>query len=523
MSKTDKGGWVTSKELLSRTEISRATLNNYIKMGIIPKPVVKRPTEDLGNIKKIGYFPEAVVERIQLIKRMKMEGDTMEKITNELKGLADTSQLFSNTRGSNVSPLQKHTSSESGPEERTRSRAISGNRGLTLTIDNIDFPAFLVNWNFEIEWINRQAEEAIFNKEVTSIAELESRNIFKIFFSWEVHDHLRNWKELISFHMAFAKSRLTKTDILNLYHGISESEVRFLQSVYDDLSPSSDEGVDTTHMDIVKTEGSQVAYDVHSVFFREGIFFVYVETERAAPEIPALLSSREHIIGDLLRQRMPSLVSLCVLVADLQDSVKISAELPPAEYFELINGLWKSIAHSFDKYQGIHGKHAGDGMLCYFIKKPGSNYLMEAIKCAIEMREKTKQLSYEWKSRKGWMNELYLNIGLNEGKEFFGTIRSASNIEFTALGDSINYTGRLSDLARFGSIFATKNMINKLTADELKQIRFGVRRKGEQQEIFIQNSFSRVLDLLEPSDTRYNKFLEIATLPVTEIVEVLDT
>jgi hypothetical protein len=29
---------ITSKEILSVTGISRATLNNYIKMGIIPKP-----------------------------------------------------------------------------------------------------------------------------------------------------------------------------------------------------------------------------------------------------------------------------------------------------------------------------------------------------------------------------------------------------------------------------------------------------------------------------------------------------
>ena len=65
-------------------------------------------------------------------------------------------------------------------------------------------------------------------------------------------------------------------------------------------------------------------------------------------------------------------------------------------------------------------------------------------------------------------------------------------------------------------------MINKLTPEEVKQIRFGVRRRSEGREIFVRNSFSRVLDLLEPSDPRYNKFLEIITLPVTEIVELID-
>lgn len=518
MSNTVNNGSVTSKELLLRTAISRATLNNYIKMGIVPKPVVKKPPDDLKKTKKIGYFPEAVVERINLVKRLKKEGNSMEKITKKLKEIPDFDQPFPYANGDKMYPLEEDVNIEKDLEGRTKTEI----KNLTLTIDNINFPSFLVNWNFEIEWINSQAEEEFFNKDITSIAELESRNIFKIFFSWEVHDHLQNWKELIAFHMGFAKSRLKRTDISKLYQGITEREVRYLEKVYDDLSPFSEKAINMAHIRLDKKDGAKTAYDVHSLFFREGIFFVYVETEKTTPEIPAFLSSRENVINDLLKQRMPSLVSLCVLVADLQDSVKISAELPPAEYFELINGLWKTIASSFNKYQGIHGKHAGDGMLCYFIKKPGSNYIMEAIRCALEMSEKTKRLSNEWKTRKGWMNDLYLNIGLNEGKEFFGTIQSASNIEYTALGDSINYTGRLSDLARFGSIFATKNMINKLTPEELKQIRFGVRRRSADRELFVRNSFSRVLDLLEPSDPRYNKFLEIATLPVTEIVEIND-
>ena len=43
MSKSAYENWVTSKEILFKTSISRATLNNYIQAGIIPKPVVKKP------------------------------------------------------------------------------------------------------------------------------------------------------------------------------------------------------------------------------------------------------------------------------------------------------------------------------------------------------------------------------------------------------------------------------------------------------------------------------------------------
>ena len=60
-----------------------------------------------------------------------------------------------------------------------------------------------------------------------------------------------------------------------------------------------------------------------------------------------------------------------------------------------------------------------------------------------------------------WVNELYLNIGLNEGEEWFGTYRTATTVEFTVLGDTINHAGRLSDFARYGAVWATKNLIGK--------------------------------------------------------------
>ena len=126
------------------------------------------------------------------------------------------------------------------------------------------------------------------------------------------------------------------------------------------------------------------------------------------------------------------------------------------------------------------------------------------------------------KLKKGWFNDLYLNIGINEGQEFFGTIRSASNIEFTALGDSINYAGRLSDFARFGKIWTTKNVIIKLAEEELASLCFGVDRKEADHERFVENSFLRVIDLLDGSRNEGNKFADIATLPITEIVGKAD-
>ena len=512
--------WNTGKRTLSRTNISRQTLEDCIRKGILPKPILRdsNPDPASGSGAKSGkrswYFPEGAVERIEMIKRWKDEGFSMEEIAQKFKKDSPVVEIFPERRAENGPPPQPPQEDRPLPAEKAH--ALTGGP-LTLTIDSIDAPAYLVNHNFEIEWINAEAEELIFKRKVSAISKIDSRNIFKLFFSWECHQYLRNWDQLIGFHMRFLKNDYPKSHVASLYSGITESETGFLAQKYEEEETLPKQSICHAPLNFVIQDGTVVSYRVYTMVFREGLFFVYVPSDRIGDDIMDLLSQRKKIINELLAQRMPSLVSLCVLVADLQDSVKISAELLPEEYFELINQLWKTLGMSFEKHNGIHGKHAGDGMLYYFIQKPGCNYIQDAIDCALEIRDKMIQFSSEWKIRKGWRNDLYLNIGINEGQEFFGTIKSATNIEFTALGDSINYAGRLSDFARFGTIWTTKNVVSKLDPENLKKIRFGVHRQEHDRKVFIQSSFSRLIDLLDENDRDFAKFRDIATMPITEI------
>lgn len=71
---------LTSKEILERTGISRATLNNYIAAGLIPRPDVLPPDPEDGDAPRIGYFPEETVQRIETIQRLKREGWSLGRI-----------------------------------------------------------------------------------------------------------------------------------------------------------------------------------------------------------------------------------------------------------------------------------------------------------------------------------------------------------------------------------------------------------------------------------------------------------
>jgi adenylate cyclase len=140
---------MTSVDILVKSGISRATLNNYIKMGIIPKPIVRKPVSPDLKAKKIGYFHKDVLDRIYTVQRMKGEGNSMENISKyflENKQYSQAGHIeqdvdYANRKsGTRDNRLQ---SAENNNSEENKTQTIGqSNDGLTLTIDNIQCPAF---------------------------------------------------------------------------------------------------------------------------------------------------------------------------------------------------------------------------------------------------------------------------------------------------------------------------------------------------------------------------------------------
>ncbi|MFT6754287.1 MAG: adenylate cyclase, partial [Candidatus Azotimanducaceae bacterium] len=44
---------LNSKQIIEMTGISRATLNNYVALGILPNPVVKTSPDDAGRATRL--------------------------------------------------------------------------------------------------------------------------------------------------------------------------------------------------------------------------------------------------------------------------------------------------------------------------------------------------------------------------------------------------------------------------------------------------------------------------------------
>jgi class 3 adenylate cyclase len=218
-------------------------------------------------------------------------------------------------------------------------------------------------------------------------------------------------------------------------------------------------------------------------------------------------------------KRAPALTEVAVLVTGLQDASRLWSELPAQDYFELIDQIWLTLDPIFRRHGGAHGKHPGEGMVCYFLPRADSSHLVDALAAALETREAMRRVSKEWQLRKGWATELFMNSGIDEGREWLGTLRSGNQAEFTVIGDAVTHATLISGFSRKGAIWATRNLVGKLRLDERRRLKYGVRRKAaDGRDVFVLSTFARIENLADPPGSDVPR--AIARLPVAEIVEI---
>ena len=235
--------------------------------------------------------------------------------------------------------------------------------------------------------------------------------------------------------------------------------------------------------------------------------------------MPPPPAAAERVVGAVARGPAPVLTEVCILFTGLQDSVRLWSELPAQEYFELIDQIWLTVDPIFRRHSGAHGRHPGEGMVCYFLPQPDSSYLFNALLAAQEAREAMRAVSKQWQLRKGWANELFMNTGIDEGQEWLGTLRSGSQAELTVMGNAVVHAALISNFSRHGGVWATRNLLGKLGAADRRRLKYGVRRKaGEGRDAIAWSTFARVENLADPAGGDVPR--AIARLPITEIVEV---
>jgi class 3 adenylate cyclase len=112
---------------------------------------------------------------------------------------------------------------------------------------------------------------------------------------------------------------------------------------------------------------------------------------------------------------------------------------------------------------GIVGRHAGDGVVAFFLSETAGSESAAASACITAARHLRGTLAHVAARSEIAESELSLRFGLHWGATLYmGRTLTAGRSEVTALGDEVNEAARIEACATGGRAFASKSLIERL-------------------------------------------------------------
>jgi class 3 adenylate cyclase/tetratricopeptide (TPR) repeat protein len=162
-----------------------------------------------------------------------------------------------------------------------------------------------------------------------------------------------------------------------------------------------------------------------------------------------------HLAEKILRER-PSLEgerrTVTVLFADAMGFTPLSEQLDQEHVYSLMQGCVARMMDAVHRYEGTVTQFLGDGVMALFgapIQHEDS--ARRGVAAALDMQLALDQFATEVKERD--RIECRFRVGLNTGPVIVGSIGDNLDMDYTAIGDTINIASRLESAAEPGAVF----------------------------------------------------------------------
>ncbi len=177
--------------------------------------------------------------------------------------------------------------------------------------------------------------------------------------------------------------------------------------------------------------------------------------ERRARDIRKMFSSyvSKRIVDELIRD--PSKAKLggdrkeiTVLFSDIRGFTTFSEKHQPEEVVSLLNEYLGAMTEIVFEYEGTLDKFVGDAIMALWGAPIGQpDHAERAVKCALAMIDKLKQLQAKWASEGKYVIDI--GIGINTGDMVVGNMGAeGKKMDYTVIGDNVNLGARLEGLTR---------------------------------------------------------------------------
>jgi adenylate cyclase len=183
---------------------------------------------------------------------------------------------------------------------------------------------------------------------------------------------------------------------------------------------------------------------------------------------------------DLYRRRAGAEIECSLLFADVRESTALAEGMRPLEYRRLMDRFYATAFDALVARDAFVDKFVGDEVIGIFVPAMTDGlHAREAIEAGLELLRETASVEAA--------HRVPIGIGVNSGIAYVGAVGTEEHVEFTALGDIVNVTARLSAMARAGELLVTDASMRAagLTDKGLERRRLELKGKSEATDVVV--------------------------------------
>jgi class 3 adenylate cyclase/tetratricopeptide (TPR) repeat protein len=191
-----------------------------------------------------------------------------------------------------------------------------------------------------------------------------------------------------------------------------------------------------------------------------------------------ILSQKDRIEGERKQ--------VTVMFCDMEGFTPFSEKLGIEEAYSIMDQVYEILIHKVHDYEGTINEMTGDGIMALF----GAPIALEdapqrAIRSAMAIHRKMTKFSEKLQQMNENISPLKMRIGIHTGPVVLGTLGNDLRVEFKAVGDTVNLTSRVENLAEPGTTYVTEETF-KLTEGFFRYEALGKKKmRGKKEPVNI--------------------------------------
>jgi adenylate cyclase len=133
---------------------------------------------------------------------------------------------------------------------------------------------------------------------------------------------------------------------------------------------------------------------------------------------------------------------VAILTVDLRGFTRLSIELQPDDVMKLLQDYQRRVCPQIIRNGGSIDKFLGDGILASFgAVAPSPTAAADALRAADAVLEAADRWAAD--RRTAGLSPLGIGLAASSGRVVFGAVGDGERLEFTVIGDAVNFTAKL--------------------------------------------------------------------------------